>query len=273
MEIMSRNHYRRNSYNRGYEKARQHIEEAAALTKELGGTDQDVKEWFFSLERRELRPILNEYGSKYGFKARDYAEKTLRKWESGRVQMSGLVASRLFNILPGYMPTEKKFSLVRSLWKSQCPNEIRTLRVGPDAQAEEVAGEVKRNLEDLVQSYQISSSIRKRFKWLAHKDSTLQEDLENHFMQQRREILSDAIQNRVPMLISQIRQRGMHSGINQTITVGNYKLLLQYQQKAKGVSRAPATTVKNKARVKDSNGGCLAVVLVVIAVITIASFC
>ena len=253
----------------GRDSARRHIEEAKALTIELGGADQDLKSWFFSLSQRQLRPILTEYGASFGSRAREYAERTLLKWKSGRVQMSGLVAERLFKILPAYMPIEKKFALVTKLWKSQCPKKTRTLYIGPDAQVAEITRKVQANLQELVQNYKVSSTIRGRFEWLAQRDTKLQEELENHFMQQRRSILAHACQNRIPALIAQIRQGGVHRGINQTIIVGNYELALRFHPKATGISQSAPRVIK-KSNTSDSNGGCLAIVLCFIAVIVIA---
>ncbi len=72
------NRYR--SYNKrsvGHERALEHIREAEALTRELGGTDKDVKSYFFSLSAAQLRSIFDKYESQYGNLAREYAEKTL----------------------------------------------------------------------------------------------------------------------------------------------------------------------------------------------------
>ena len=81
----------------GREKAREHIQEAEALSRELGGTDQDVKEYFFSLSPNQLSGILDKYEQQNGEKAREYAEETFPKWKNGQVHMSGKVAERLPN--------------------------------------------------------------------------------------------------------------------------------------------------------------------------------
>ena len=94
----------------------QHIREAKELSRELGETDTDVKEYFFSLSPSQLRPILNAYERQYGRGAREYAEETIPEWRSGRRRMSGQNASRLFQLLPRFMPLERKYKLVEALW-------------------------------------------------------------------------------------------------------------------------------------------------------------
>lgn len=62
---MTRHRYSRRYHGRhvdiGHERARQHIEDARRLSAELGGTDKDVKEYFFSLPPHSLRLILDAY--------------------------------------------------------------------------------------------------------------------------------------------------------------------------------------------------------------------
>ena len=81
------------SRNRSYGRARAlaHIAAAKRLTAELGGMDQAVKAYFFSLPPVELSAVLDDYQRTYGSKAHEYAIETISKWRTGRVQMSGIV--------------------------------------------------------------------------------------------------------------------------------------------------------------------------------------
>jgi hypothetical protein len=100
---------------RGHEFARAHIEAGRRLTNELGGTDQDVKKYFFGLHKTDIEIILDLYEHQYGSQARAYASSTIEKWKSGKVQMGGQTASRLFNLLPPLMPLQKKYELITNL--------------------------------------------------------------------------------------------------------------------------------------------------------------
>src|SRR5690554_3074455 len=99
-----RSYNRRNNRrpSRSYEHARKHIEEAKILSEELGGSDKDVKDFFFGLKGNQLDAVLDSYEKNFGLKAREYAELALPQWKSGSKKMSGLVASRLFSLLPGF---------------------------------------------------------------------------------------------------------------------------------------------------------------------------
>ena len=64
--------YSRRGYrqDRGHEFARAHIDAARQLSIELGGTDQDVKKYFFGLPQTDIQIILDLYEHHYGTKAR-----------------------------------------------------------------------------------------------------------------------------------------------------------------------------------------------------------
>ena len=65
----------------GYERAKQHIEDAERLTEELGGTDTDVKNWFFSLTPNKRSTIFKKYGQEYGASKEEYARLAYPKWQ------------------------------------------------------------------------------------------------------------------------------------------------------------------------------------------------
>ena len=104
-----RRRYRRySSYDAGSEIARRHIREAEQFSSEMGGTDVDVKEYFFGLSNKQLEPILVEYGKSHGALAEAYARETMPNWRSENRRMSGMIAKRLFSLLPPRMPLKKK---------------------------------------------------------------------------------------------------------------------------------------------------------------------
>jgi hypothetical protein len=71
-------------------------------------------------------------------RARDYAERTIAKWKSNRVHMAGQTAERLFRLLPLQMPLESKYRLIENLWNHVGTTTRKTLRIGLDANTEQV---------------------------------------------------------------------------------------------------------------------------------------
>ena len=57
-------YYSRRVRSEGLERALEHIREAKAFTREIGGIDSDVKKYFFGLGDIELATILKSYGKR-----------------------------------------------------------------------------------------------------------------------------------------------------------------------------------------------------------------
>jgi hypothetical protein len=130
-----RRYYRRRSYasTAGQEAARRHIQEARQFEKEMGGTVSDVKKYFFSLKDAELNAVLAAYSRKYGASKEEYARQIFSRWKSGSTQMSGLIAKRLFDLLPPRMPIAKKLELAGNVWHHFGPSSRHHFTVGPNA--------------------------------------------------------------------------------------------------------------------------------------------
>lgn len=249
------------------ERALQHIEEARKLSEELGGTDKDVKDYFFNLNYTELNTILDAYGNKYGQAKREYAEATLPNWRSGRVKMSGDVAGRLFSMLPAYMPISKKYDLVKSLWEAKCPHSTKTLYIGPDADPHEVISKVRQHLLEVVQNYAIPDSIANRFSWLAQDDAKLQQDLHNYFLQLNRDFVTSAADDRLPRLLATMQGSESVKHISQKIQIGNHLLDLIFNPAVSGItSEAPKKIMSGKGT------GCLLIIFAFIPLLVLLAY-
>ena len=192
--------YPRRTYNRGYEKARQHIEDARQLTRELGGTDQDVKKWFFTRSPSKLNSIFLAYERAYGRSKAEYAREVYPKWKSGKTQMSGTVAERLFKLLPNMMPLEDKYQLVESLWKHVGPTKKRLVKCGGGTPVDEVVSVVEQEVMKLVTDWDIPEGLTNRFKWLSENDSTVYQKLLAHIKEQEKKLGEETLRYHIPEL-------------------------------------------------------------------------
>lgn len=222
----------------GRQEARKHIEAAKAFTEELGGADQDVKNYFFSLSPNQLTGLLDKYQQQNGKVAREYAEETLPKWKSGKVHMSGMVAERLFKLLPPIMPLEAKLRLTESLWRHVGPSSRKIYYIGLDANLEEVSQKVKQHLEKVVTSYQIPSSMEARFNWLSQGDVSVKQQLLNYFRQQEKLLLSEALRTQLPVLLNHLnREKGTFTTHGtQVLKVGKHEVRVVVNESVNGIS-------------------------------------
>lgn len=235
--------YRRDRYRRGYrtdygyERAQQHIREGQELSRQLGGTDKDVKAYFFSLSRSELAAVLAAYELEYGWEKRDYAERTLADWRSGARQMSGLVAGRLFDLLPPRMPFDKKYDLVANLWREMGPSSHKILRIGMDAMPAQIIAAVELHVMTVVQSYSIPERLQKRFGWLTAGDVHVKEQLLNALRDMERRQTVDLCQLQIPTMLSHMRQHADKTQrLAQVLEIGKHKVELLYDSKSSGVT-------------------------------------
>ncbi len=243
---------RRNSYrNRSIhlERALEHIREAETLSKELGGTDKDVKEYFFSLSSNHLKVVLDKYENEYGKQARDYAEKTFSKWKSRKVHMSGMIAERLFNLLPPSMPIESKFKLTESLWNHVAPSSRKTYYVGLDVDLEEISQKVKNHLAKVVTYHEIPSAMRSRFNWLSQGDIEIKQKLLNYFQQQQKELLSSALSTQLPVLLNHLRsgKGDLTNYTAQILKVGKHEVRVEINKRVNGISETAPKKLQQKS--------------------------
>jgi hypothetical protein len=204
----------------------------------LGGTDKDVKQYFFNLSQKELDLILNKYERAYSKKARDYAQETYPKWRSGKVHMSGQTAERLFKLLPPIMPIEKKFELVESLWNHVGQSSNKSFYFGSDVSVKELHDRVKTHLESVVINHELPKTFENRFNWLSQGDVNTKQKLLNYFRQKEKELLTDALRIKLPILINHINgEKGnFATHIAQDVIVGKHKVKVQFNKRVNGVS-------------------------------------
>lgn len=207
----SRNYYGGYGRSNGREAAKRHIREAEEFSREMGGSDRDVKAYFFGLDDFELDAIFSEYGSKYGWKAEDYARSTIDNWRTGATKMSGLVAKRLFSFLPSRMPLNDKYQLAENIWIHFGPSSRHSFMVGPATDLHLIASTVQEKLDATVTSYDIPENIKKRFDWLSHGDVSVKEQLLNHFRQLEKEVARQKLFSEIPLLQKQMRDHPENS--------------------------------------------------------------
>jgi hypothetical protein len=229
--------YNKKYYNSvGHGRASQHIREAKELSKELGGTDEDVKKYFFSLPPRELKKIFDAYEKQYGRSPREYAEEAIHLWKSGKRKMSGLVAERLFNLLPPRMPLEAKYSLVETLWKEYCPKSHKMVLIGADANEQTIVDTIQSHLMQVVVDHKIPDPLERRFQWLSTGDVNVKQQLQNYLLQTEKSLIIRDLRERIPVLYGHLREHGsITQKMSQHIIIGKHKLDLYFSTNNSGV--------------------------------------
>lgn len=253
----------------GYERARQHIEDAQRLSRELGGTDVDVKRYFFSLPPNQLDAVLIEYGERFGSQPEEYARNTMPTWKSGKVKMSGTVAERLFKLLPPRMPLGKKYELTESLWSHFGPRSKKRLRIGIAADVNLAFVEIDRHIEEVVTAHHIPQEMEARFEWLAQGDVNLKQQLLNHLRGLERKLVSDGARLQLPVMIEHLKSNAgtLTHRMTQTLKIGKHELELLIDREFDGVALEEWKPPLSPAKTATGGNGWTIWLLVIAAII------
>lgn len=236
------------SANAGREAARRHIEEAQQFSAEIGGTDQDVKAYFFGLSSRDLDTVLREYGEQFGSAAEEYARNIFPQWKAGTRRMSGVVAKRLFGLLPEFMPLAKKYELAGNVWQHFGPSSHHSFVVGESADVSEIEQRLAAKLEEVVLNYNVPENVQNRFAWLASGDVRVKEQLLNYFRQTEKQLLLEKLKLELPML-----QRHMQSS-PQTMQTARQTLSINKHNFDIWIENGSGTAVREGRPYRTSSG-------------------
>jgi hypothetical protein len=230
-------YYRRRRYRRysSWDYARRHMSEAAQLSKDVGGTDEDVKRYFFGLSGPQLRPVLRAYEREHGKSARQYAEKTISNWRSGATQMSGAVATRLYKLLPKFMPLEQKYALVESLWTKYAPRSEYSVSFGRNADVRAITETVRNHVNATVNDHTVPDNLKHRFVWLADGDSILMEQLLNYFLERDKKDAVAVQHAVVSMILPQLQNGDALTDFKREVKIGGHVVHVFFDPRTKEV--------------------------------------
>lgn len=83
----------------------------------FGEAVDQIKRAFLSLDHGDLDELFTRYGVLNGDSAEQYARKTLPRWRSGSVKLSGQSMERLIHLVPPYLVPEQRLSLLQAVLK------------------------------------------------------------------------------------------------------------------------------------------------------------
>lgn len=221
----------------GSSRALEHIEAARRFSAEMGGLDGDVKDYFFALPASELQRVLDAYEAEHGTSERRYAEQTIPKWQANRVTMSGMVAERLFGLLPRFMPLQKKYALTEGMWRHLGPTSKKMLRVGLNASVDDVVARVREHITEVVTAYRIHEAMERRFAWLSQGDVSVKQQLLNHVREQEKQLVLHGARAQVTVLLERLRAdaQGHIGRMTHTFVVGKHELYVVFERDRQGV--------------------------------------
>lgn len=83
----------------------------------FGGAVGEIRHAFMHLDEEARDKLFSDYGAIHGSSAERYARNTFPKWKSGLTGLSGQTMRRLVQLVPPYLSSEQRFSILQSVLK------------------------------------------------------------------------------------------------------------------------------------------------------------
>ena len=99
-----------------YSRRRKRTPISNAMWRYFGVIVEDIKSYFFKLPKDSLEELFNDYSSKYGYSAGDYARKAYPSWQRRSTQLSTQTLMRLIETLPYFLSEEQRLHLLEKLF-------------------------------------------------------------------------------------------------------------------------------------------------------------
>jgi hypothetical protein len=96
----------------------------------FGAAVDNIKRAFLALDDDALDALLEDYSALHGYQAGKYARKTFPNWKSGSTQLSGQTMERLVELVPPYLSSEQRFSLLQQVLQKNKPSKpYKSIRI------------------------------------------------------------------------------------------------------------------------------------------------
>lgn len=259
--------YRR--YNSDISEALRHIQEAEEFNIRTYGADRIIKNYFFNMTPELREKVFREYGRIYGPERLDYARDTYEKWKTGQVKMSGMVAKRIFDLMPRYLTPEQRMSVVEYIWRKLRRHDSVYFRFSPVVTASDLQKKLQGYLEEHVKTREVPEDLKKEFSWLSSEDTAVYEKLLNRFLDLDRQRILTTV--RLTMQKVQQFLRNPDNAVylqkfEQTVKTDGLEIHLLFDPGVEGVSitshdprfRRPSTAEDNYM-----GWGCLVIIVIV----------
>lgn len=148
---------------------------ATILERKFGGAAEEITRAFYAMEAFKMDALLGKYGQLYGDKAEAYARKTMPKWRSGEVKLSGQTMERLIQLVPPYLTPQKRLELLELILKRH-HREPETQHIQVNVKKpEEGLAEIDRALQRISATDELAfipAEVMDTAKWLYADDVT-----------------------------------------------------------------------------------------------------
>jgi hypothetical protein len=204
------------------QKFREYEAKARKLEMLMGGDAlQEIRDDFFNLnDDQKVNDFFSTYMQLYGERAREYAIENLSNWKNGTRKLSGQTMERLVSLVPPYLNSEQRFSILTKIIKhNHVDGNIEYIRVDLQDPSDGISkidkAVLKLNYNDNLAN--ISSEVMDVAKWLYDDDITSARAMIAQATQIENEILKKSAIKEIELLKKTIRNGQIKSASYEAI--------------------------------------------------------
>lgn len=245
--------------------------EAELLSSRLAGTDAIVKDYFWSMKSRQLARLLDDYETAYGKPARNYAQNTIRDWQTGQTKMSGQTLKRLFDIVPRHMEFSVKKQIVEKLWAEYTLPLRYTIESDFTASVDDIVRRLRESVEE--PHVTIPADLKNDFDWLAGDDVQAMATLLKDVQRCEWAVIENDARNRLPLILEDAHRQQHVQRFEQSYVVGKHTVIIVFQGAKLTLPPPPPPAIVKAIPTLDESPTANAMLLALVAIgLCVATF-
>jgi hypothetical protein len=128
--------------------------------------------------------------------------------------------------------------LITNLWDHCGPSSKKILRVGLDADFDEILSNIRQHIESIIVHYRIPENLEKRFEWLSAGDVHVKQDLLGHLRQREKSLVVEGAKLQLPIMLSHLRgEQGQNTHrLAHILKIGRHELEVTLVRNFSGVA-------------------------------------
>ena len=213
-----------------------YVNQKDKMANAFGPIVYDLERIFLSLGETRMKNVFSEYEFEFGASAATYARRTYRRWQTGRVKMSGKVAARLLNFVPRFLSAESRYELVETLCEHHRPRLVRKVEIdlqNPNPGLRETENAI-RAFAGGSGSEHLPATVIETVTWLNDNDTKAARTILANIDQRKSEIASELGRRELARLVNCLAKNEKLTG-TQTIEFPQGQIQLVFKSKRTGL--------------------------------------
>ena len=169
--------------------------------------------------------------------------------------MSGVVASRIFDLLPPYMSSSHRLNIMEVLWKKYSPRTSVSFRVSANASENDLTVAMEEYWRSMDIRHQLPDTVSRMGAWLTGNDAAKGQELFNHFKELDKKLAIEKCRVIFKTIGPRVRvNEGTNFQATHVVKVGGHEAELSFSRDESNPPVARSKSGSSKPTPVESNG-------------------